>query len=250
MSKRFRAARSALPSRSGCSTVAVRWAGRCYATLMFYLQISTFWRADERTRTAFCSLRVIGQGLQGLLGVANPPYLKGFSFSTLLSVAPYSVPGGIRLVSTEHSSFTIVLTRARFRSTPSTWPTHQHKAHSRALIPLDALDEPEHCRGDGRSVGERSLAGPVVTATGTYQAASPQRGSASPRRCSLGVSFPVRDHIRSVSFGLFVTPHGLRLLTLFLHRWNAARTSVAKSSSSSHATKCPPLSTSFLTRRA
>ena len=87
--------------------------------------------------------------------------------------------------------------------------------------------------GMDEALGERSLAGPVVTATGTYQAASPQRGSASPRRCSLGVSFPVRDHIRSVSFGLFVTPHGLRLLTLFLHRWNAARTSVAKSSSSS-----------------
>ena len=50
-----------------------------------------------------------------------------------------------------------------------------------------------------------------------HQAAAPQRGSTSPRRCSLGVSFPVRDHIRSVSFGLFVTPHRLHLLALFLH---------------------------------
>ena len=100
-----------------------------------------------------CSLRVIGQVLQGFARGCKSPISKGFSFSTLLSVAPYSVPGGIRLVSTEHSSFTIVLTRARFRSTPSTWPTHQHKAHSRALIPLDALDEPEHCRGMDEALG-------------------------------------------------------------------------------------------------
>jgi hypothetical protein len=34
--------------------------------LTFYLQNSTFWRADERTRTAdLTSLRVIGQPLQG-----------------------------------------------------------------------------------------------------------------------------------------------------------------------------------------
>src|SRR5215210_2597890 len=43
-----------------------------------------------------CSLRVIGQALQG---VANPPYLKGLLFSGLLRVAPYCVLGGIRLVS-------------------------------------------------------------------------------------------------------------------------------------------------------
>ena len=30
---------------------------------------------------------------------ANPAYLQGFLFSGLLSVAPYCVPGGIRLVS-------------------------------------------------------------------------------------------------------------------------------------------------------
>src|SRR5215217_9342285 len=51
-----------------------------------------------------------------------------------------------------------------------------------------------------------------------HQAAAPQRGSTSPRRCSLGVSFPIRDHIRSVSFSLFVSPHALHLLALFLHR--------------------------------
>jgi hypothetical protein len=34
-------------------------------------------------------------------GIANPAYLEGFPFSALLRVAPYSVPGGIRVVSIE-----------------------------------------------------------------------------------------------------------------------------------------------------
>jgi hypothetical protein len=34
-----------------------------------------------------------------LQGFANPAYPKGFSFSTLLRVAPYCAPGGIRVVS-------------------------------------------------------------------------------------------------------------------------------------------------------
>src|SRR5215208_8415508 len=37
---------------------------------------------------------------RGMQGVAEPPYLGGFLFSGLLSVAPYCVPGGIRVVST------------------------------------------------------------------------------------------------------------------------------------------------------
>ncbi len=32
-------------------------------------------------------------------GIANAAYLEGFPFSTLLSVAPYCAPGGIRVVS-------------------------------------------------------------------------------------------------------------------------------------------------------
>jgi hypothetical protein len=31
--------------------------------------------------------------------LANPAYLEGFPFPALLSVAPYCVPGGIRVVS-------------------------------------------------------------------------------------------------------------------------------------------------------
>src|SRR5918992_1079425 len=36
---------------------------------------------------------------RGLLRLANPAYLEGFPFPALLSVAPYCVPGGIRVVS-------------------------------------------------------------------------------------------------------------------------------------------------------
>jgi hypothetical protein len=46
-----------------------------------------------------CSLRVITQALQGVHGIANAAYLEGFPFSGLLRVAPYCVPGGIRMVS-------------------------------------------------------------------------------------------------------------------------------------------------------
>jgi hypothetical protein len=31
--------------------------------------------------------------------LANPPYLSGFLFSGMLRVAPYCVPGGVRVVS-------------------------------------------------------------------------------------------------------------------------------------------------------
>jgi hypothetical protein len=36
---------------------------------------------------------------RGLLGVANAAYLRGFLVSALPSVAPYCVPGGVRVVS-------------------------------------------------------------------------------------------------------------------------------------------------------
>jgi hypothetical protein len=34
-----------------------------------------------------------------LLGLANPPYLSWFPFPALLHIAPYCVPGGVRVVS-------------------------------------------------------------------------------------------------------------------------------------------------------
>jgi hypothetical protein len=38
---------------------------------------------------------------RGLPRVTNLPYLKGFLFSGLLRVAPYCVPGSVRVVSIE-----------------------------------------------------------------------------------------------------------------------------------------------------
>src|SRR5215211_9219328 len=49
---------------------------------------------------------------RGVQGLANPAFLSKFLCSALPSVAPYCVPGGIRVVSIEvHSCSTIVLTR-------------------------------------------------------------------------------------------------------------------------------------------
>ena len=87
---------------TGCSTVAVQQGSTTLPYLTYYLQNGTFWRADERTRTAdLVSLRVICQPLQGFALVAKPPFLGGFLFPDLQSVAPYCVPGGIRVVSGE-----------------------------------------------------------------------------------------------------------------------------------------------------
>jgi hypothetical protein len=46
-----------------------------------------------------CSLRVITQALQGCAGACKFRISKRFFFSGLLGVAPYCVPGGIRVVS-------------------------------------------------------------------------------------------------------------------------------------------------------
>src|SRR5215218_8635655 len=85
---------------TGCSTVAVKRGSTALPYLTFYLQNSTFWRADERTRTTdLISLRVITQALQGCAGGCKSRISKGVPFSALLRVAPYCVPGGIRVVS-------------------------------------------------------------------------------------------------------------------------------------------------------
>jgi hypothetical protein len=63
-------------------------------------RVATLARADEQTRTAdLLQLRVIGQPLQGLLRLTNPAYLSCFLFSGLQRVAPYCVPGAVRMVS-------------------------------------------------------------------------------------------------------------------------------------------------------
>src|ERR687898_386094 len=66
--------------------------------------------SNERTRTTgLLQLRVIHHPLQG---IANAAYLEGFPFPVLLRVAPYCVPGGIRVVAIQvHICFTMRLAR-------------------------------------------------------------------------------------------------------------------------------------------
>ena len=65
---------------TGCSTVARRARLELsLAYLTFYLQNNIFWRADERTRTAYpCSLRVCCQWLLSVAGVCISRINRGF----------------------------------------------------------------------------------------------------------------------------------------------------------------------------
>jgi hypothetical protein len=66
---------------TGCSTVAVKRGSTALPYLTFYLQNSTFWRTDERTRTAdLISLRVITQALQGVAEACKFRISIGVSF--------------------------------------------------------------------------------------------------------------------------------------------------------------------------
>ena len=56
--------------------------------------------------------------------LANAAYLEGFPYSGLLSVAPYCVPGGIRVVSTSVDYCGLVSGKSPFRFVP------QSKIHS------------------------------------------------------------------------------------------------------------------------
>ncbi len=49
------------------------------------------------------SLRVTNRVLQGFARAYKSPYLSGLLFSGLLRVAPYCVPGGVRVVSGVHA---------------------------------------------------------------------------------------------------------------------------------------------------
>jgi hypothetical protein len=54
---------------------------------VFLLQMNAFWKADERTRTAFLlQLRVIGHALQGVAQACNCRIFRGVSF---LWLAPW-----------------------------------------------------------------------------------------------------------------------------------------------------------------
>ena len=75
---------------------------------------------------------------RGLHGLADAAYLEGFPFSGLLSVAPYCVPGGIRVVSIEAH---LLHGRARSWHAPEARPAprqvRQHTPNPRPLLALD-----------------------------------------------------------------------------------------------------------------
>jgi hypothetical protein len=89
-----------------------------FSALLIFLQIGRKRRADERTPTAYpcSSYECAVRRCRGLQRLANPAYLGGFLFSGLLRVAPYCVPGGIRVVSREVRRQWI--TRRRFLCNP------------------------------------------------------------------------------------------------------------------------------------
>src|SRR5688572_29873661 len=61
--------------RTGCSTVAVKRGSTALPHLTFYLQNSIFWRADERTRTAFLLITSDHSGVAGgCSGLQNPHF--------------------------------------------------------------------------------------------------------------------------------------------------------------------------------
>jgi hypothetical protein len=59
-------------------------------------------------------------------GVANAAYLEGFLFSGLLGVAPYCVPGGIRVVSKGHRSSSGVMSVVRGYSAAESSASNMH----------------------------------------------------------------------------------------------------------------------------
>jgi hypothetical protein len=71
-------------------------------------------RADSNRFTAHYERSL--RRCRGLHGLANAPFLGDFLCSGLLSVAPYCVPGGIRVVS--HSCSTMLLARGTPTSCP------------------------------------------------------------------------------------------------------------------------------------
>ena len=86
-----------------CLRSAEKALGTKIGGFSFLLVLQENQRADERTRTADLSLRVIGHVLQGFAEACKSAFLEGFPFPVLLRVALYCVPGGIRVVSISSS---------------------------------------------------------------------------------------------------------------------------------------------------
>src|SRR5829696_3417289 len=60
---------------TGCSKVAVKRGSAALPHLTFYLQNSTFWRADERTRTAFLLITSDHSGVAGVCRGLQMPHI-------------------------------------------------------------------------------------------------------------------------------------------------------------------------------
>ena len=142
-------------------------------------------RADSN-RLPLLQLRVIGQWLQGF---ANPAYLEGFLFPGLPSVAPYCVPGGIRVVSTEawllhdparswHASEVRLVSREE----------RKYLAYPRPLLALDTQHGKARCRRYGRGRG--------IGATQAGIAVRSRPFSPSIRRASSGVAISSESSLR------------------------------------------------------
>jgi hypothetical protein len=98
---------------------------------------------------------------RGVQGIANAAYLEGFPFPALLCVAPYCVPGGIRVVSIEHSCLIIVLgCGIHLKDVQHLARQARIQPNPRPLLSLDALSGPQHRRRDRRSVGLGDLLWP------------------------------------------------------------------------------------------
>src|SRR5215216_1109225 len=93
-----------------------------------------------------CSVR----RCRGVQRLANPAYLKGFLFSALLRVAPYCVPGGIRVVSMSPSYRSSTKSSLRFSSVVAQGAATKRRAPaaSSPLLPSSvrrsALASPSH----------------------------------------------------------------------------------------------------------
>jgi hypothetical protein len=132
-------------------------------------------RADERTRTAdLLQLRVITQALQGVQRCANHAFLSSFLSSDLPNVAPYCVPGGIRVVSARGHKLLASLARVAAGSCKlvgGDGPAAQQvsvRAARRGSVPALAPPQPPERRPDQRpSARPRSPLAPRASRSGS-----------------------------------------------------------------------------------
>jgi hypothetical protein len=110
-----------------------------------------FWRADERTRTAYsCSLRVITHALQGCAGDCKCRIFRGVSFPYLAECCTvlrsrWYQSGINRGLALSQSCSLAHASEVR----PAPRRPHQHPANSRPLQSFDTLGGPQHRRWDG-----------------------------------------------------------------------------------------------------